>query len=577
MDDLPALYTRSRLGLLLRVKAQSYTNQIARALRDAPIRLMATGLLVALVWFGLYMMFRLVFDQFRRTPLEATVAIPLVFNFFFVAMLFMLAFSNAIITYSSLFGRTESTYLLTSPLTTLDVITLKYLEGLVIASWSLVVLGLPLMMALAHRATNSKLAVLSLNPPGNEWTFYVLFMAFFLAFIPIPAAIGLVMSWAAARFFPRRALRFSAVIAAVAVAAFIFRGVRLLRLDDTATESWIRSFLSRISFIESSFLPNYWVSKGIDHAMHGQLSESVLFLGVTIANALLLSWLAVRFVAKRFDTALERASTAGSRAPRRAQDSAAGLPGLVFFYLPGRLRLIAAKDLRTFFRDPMQWTQLVILFGLMVLYLTNMPTLTLQFSTRGWALVIPFLNLCAVSLILATFTCRFVFPLVSLEGRQLWMIGLLPVKRGHILIAKLAFAMTVCVLVGVSAMGLATWMLGLQPIWAAIHLLVTAAICFGLCGFSVGLGARLPMFQQTSMARIAGSLGGTTNLLASVALVTVILTGVGVATWRSRELSVNAWPDATSFAYCGGAAVAALLAGAIAMWIGARHFAKVEV
>ena len=86
-----------------------------------------------------------------------------------------------------------------------------------------------------------------------------------------------------------------------------------------------------------------------------------------------------------------------------------------------------AERLRTFVRDPAQWSQLTILFGLLVLYLANMPTLRLEFAASGWFLFIPFLNLCAVSLILATFTCRFVFPLVSLEGHQMWLLGVLPV------------------------------------------------------------------------------------------------------------------------------------------------------
>src|SRR3989338_4001539 len=104
-----------RLGLLLRVRGQAVTNRVAQALRDAPVRLAAAVLLIGLIWVGLYGLFRLVFVQLSRTPLEATVAIPLVFNFFFVAMLVLLAFSNAIIAYGALFGKTESPYLLTLP------------------------------------------------------------------------------------------------------------------------------------------------------------------------------------------------------------------------------------------------------------------------------------------------------------------------------------------------------------------------------------------------------------------------------------------------------------------------------
>ena len=149
--------------------------------------------------------------------------------------------------------------------------------------------------------------------------------------------------------------------------------------------------------------------------------------------------------------------------------------------------------------------------------------------------------------------------------------------RGHNQLAKFAFAKTVTVLVAVTAMGLATLMLELSHVWAVIHVGITMAVCFGLCGFAVGIGARLPMFHQTNVARIANGLGGTTNLLASIALVALVLTGVGVATWRSRDAVGEATPDAVSLLFCAAAALASVAAGALALWIGARHFNRVEV
>jgi len=551
------------LGLLLRVKARSGWNHVRYAVADAPVRIAAAVIMLILIWLGLAGLFLAVFAEFRRTPLEATVALPLIFNCFFIALLVMLMFSNAIIVYGGLFGKDESSYLMVAPLTPLDVVTLKYLESLALASWSLILIGLPLMVAMAHRA--------------QQPMFYVLFVAFFLAFIPIPAALGLLLAWASARFFPRRYLRSVVVIFGATIAALNVWGLRSLQIGDALPETWLRSFLAQMSFVESAFFPNQWVAAGIDHALHGNLAEAGLYLGVTIANALFMSWVVVRFVAKRFHAAHDRVSAGHGRDRRSAAAASGGLAGLTFVYLPKPLRLIAAKDLRTFFRDPMQWSQLVILFGLMALYLTNMPTWRVRFGSSGWALIIPFLNLCAVSLILATFTCRFVFPLVSLEGRQFWMIGLLPMRRRHILIAKFAFAMTVTLLVGVAAMGLAAHMLELQPGWTALHLIVTVAVCFGLCGFSVGIGGRLPMFDQRNVARIANGMGGTTNLLASVALVGIVLAGVGVATWHSRDAHFDAPPTAATTAMCLASAVVGVASGLIALRIGGKHLDRIEV
>lgn len=558
-----AAHSLPKLGLLLRVRARSMVNRLHGAILEAPIRLTVTALLIGLIWAGLYQLFRLVFVQLERSPLEATVAIPMVFNFFFLAMLALLAFSNAIIVHGFLFNRHESPFLLTLPLNPLDVVSLKYLESLVLSSWSVILLGMPLMFAMAE----------TVDEPASR----MLFLAFFLAFIPIPGALGLLSAWAVARFFPRRAARALTVAAVVLLVTLAIVGIRSIQLGEEAMEFWLNTFVARMSFVQAALLPNNWVASGIDHAMHLRYSEAFLYLGVTVANGFFLSWLSVQIVSSRLISAYDRIS-AGRDGERRAPSSASGgIAGSFFFYLPRRLRLIAAKDLRTFFRDPGQWSQLTILFGLLVLYLTNMPTLRMQLSASGWLLIIPFLNLCAVSLILATFTCRFVFPLMSLEGQKLWLVGVLPMDRGGLLVAKFAFAMTVTLAVALSAMCIGAILLGLDAVWTTIHLIVTVAVCFGLCGFSVGLGSRLPMFHQTNPARIANGLGGTTNLLASIGLVALTLTGVGIATWRSRYVPSGNLPDAFSLLLCASSVSISIIGGLSAMALGARHIRRVEV
>ena len=134
----------------------------------------------------------------------------------------------------------------------------------------------------------------------------------------------------------------------------------------------------------------------------------------------------------RFSVAFDHASSMRGSDRRPSSRPAGGLAGYIFFYLPMRMRLIAAKDMRTFFRAPLQWTQLVILFGLMALYLVNVPRFSGHNPLDGWGMIIPYLNFGAISFILATFTSRFVFPLVSLEGHQMWLIGMLPLTAREI-------------------------------------------------------------------------------------------------------------------------------------------------
>lgn len=553
------------LGLLVRVKLRGLTNRVTAAITEAPIRFFATALCIALVWIGLYFLFKAIFMYLKQSPLEAAVAIPMVFSFFFAALLVMLTISNAILAYLSLFIADEAPYLLSAPVPPRAYVSLKYLETLVFSSWSLVLLGLPLMLAMADLS-------------DEPWFYYPLFLIFFLAFVPIPGAVGLVIAWVAARFLTRRLRRRLAIGASIGAALAVVLFVHSVQVDELQPSLWLNNMLFRLNFIQSAILPSSWVSHGVEHALQYRINDALGYLAVTIANALFLSMIAVLFVARRLPVAFDRAASMRSGDARATRPPAGGVAGLVFCYLPHNMRLIATKDLRTFLRDPLQWTQLVILFGLMGLYLVNVPRFSSTLTPlEGWGQIIPYLNFGAISFILATFTSRFVFPLVSLEGHQLWLIGMVPLTTRQLLLAKFAFAMTVSVSVALSTTVLAAIMLKMPPVWAALQTLVMFAVCFGLCGLAVGIGARLPMFAERNAARIANGLGGTVNLVASVGLVLTMLTGMALLGIRNVHRGFGMPIDATSLGIGALIACGGFAAGIIALAVGARHLRRVEV
>ncbi len=552
------------VSTLARMKCRVLYNTAREVIIEAPVKVFATVGFMILIWFALYALFSLVFSYFQRNELQFVVAVPLLFNFFFVALLVLLAFSNAILTYGTLFTHEEANYLLSSPLRVDSTVALKFLESLFFSSWSLILLGLPLMMAIA-RAYDDR---------GPQ--FYPMFIAFFLAFVPIPGAIGLLTSWAIARYLPRSAGKLLIGAGVIAILIVIVWGMRSVRDIGLVSNEWLDGFFGRMALIQAAVLPSTWVTRGIEAAIDNRSEDALCYLLVTFANGLFLSWLAVSIVSRGFLPAFDRARGSSAQARKSVVQASGGLAGKLFFFLPTSARLIAAKDMRTFVRDPLQWSQLVILFGLMALYLLNAPRFEMDESSRLSAFV-PFLNLGAISFILATFTSRFVFPMVSLEGHQLWFIGLLPISRTWILLAKYAFSMVVTGGVAFAVMVLASYMLRISTTASLVYLAVTFCVCHGLCGFAVGFGARLPMFQQRNPARIANGLGGTINLISSVMLICTMLTGMGFVTFRVGDTGITTRAPQIVFLVVGLVCIVGLVAGTAAIWMGARHLKRLEV
>ena len=93
--------------------------------------------------------------------------------------------------------------------------------------------------------------------------------------------------------------------------------------------------------------------------------------------------------------------------------------------MPAAKREFIFKDLRLFFRDNTQWSQLILLGVLLLIYIFNIKSLPIHSGERipfSLVIVISFLNLGLAGFVLAAVAARFIFPAVSLEGRQMWLL-----------------------------------------------------------------------------------------------------------------------------------------------------------
>ena len=93
-------------------------------------------------------------------------------------------------------------------------------------------------------------------------------------------------------------------------------------------------------------------------------------------------------------------------------------------------RELVLKEMRLFFRDTTQWSQLILLAVLVIVYVFNIKFLPLRGEGMTFFLanVVPFLNLVLAGFVLASIAARFIFPGVSLEGRTLWLLRSSPMS-----------------------------------------------------------------------------------------------------------------------------------------------------
>ena len=270
-------------------------------------------------------------------------------------------------------------------------------------------------------------------------------------------------------------------------------------------------------------MPSWWLSTGLLAAADRTWSECVLFLTLMISNALFFRQLTL-WTAER----LYRPAYSGlfGKLRRRKRPRTVRLDRLLsrlMGWFPATVRLMTIKDFRLFRRDPLQWSQILIFVGFLILYFLYIPSFTYSTSAVSWVNMVSFLNLAVVGLLLSTFTTRFVFPMISLEGRRFWILGQLGVRRETLLWGKFLFAACGAIIPCAGLVLMSDLMLRVPILILFSHQLTCLLLCLGLAGIAVGLGAWLPNLREESPSRIAAGFGGTLTLVSSTLFILFVV------------------------------------------------------
>lgn len=474
-----------------------------------------TGMIVAcsaVFWTTLFVLFFEGFQFLDKNVGATNEIVEYLFGMFFLSLLILLVFSTGIITYTGLFHTREATFLLTTPAPPDQVFAFKFAEAMAFSSWGFLLLGSPMMAAYGITV-------------GASASFYLVFLAFLVGFVLIPGSLGAIGAILIANYMPRRARTGLIVLGGIVVVAGIYVAVRLSRTPGEAlSREFFDALIGQLAFSQHPLLPSTWLSKGLIGAARGDWTVGLFYLMTTTAHAglaYLLAAVAARDLYRRGYSRVQGGRSSRKRTGRYWIDA---VFHKAFFFLPREIRLLILKDLRTFRRDPAQWSQFLIFFGLLTFYFLNIRRLGYGDDTpliqRN---LLSFMNLAVTALILSTFTTRFIFPLLSLEGRNLWVLGLLPLSREAILWGKFAFAAGISLFATETLVVLSDWMLSVGPTMMLAHVIMAAILCLGLSGISVGLGARLPNLREEDPSKIASGFGGTLNLLVSLIFIVMVV------------------------------------------------------
>ncbi len=560
----------ARLTTLAWVRAKTLQNSLRLLRRQSRLKVFVILFFVVALWGGLFFVFRDGFRSLGTPPLEdfRDTIVQILFAVFFLSLFIMLTFSNAIIAYGSLFRSEETAFLFARPFLPWQIFVYKVSETLLFSSWAFLFLALPLIVAYGVSGR-------------SPWYFYPGAAAFFAMFAVIPAAAGGAATLLIARFLPhsmRKVLALLALIVAVPLALGWAAG--FLRFRETAgryaAERWVSDVLGRLSLSTSPLLPSFWIGDGIIQLKRGDPVAALFRFLLLLSTALFAATAGIHLGRWFYRAAYYRAQF---QARKRRGQWAGGFYRLMEHALPGMdpdLRLLVVKDVKIFVRDPVQWSQVLIFFGLLSIYFANMRNLHYDLNLPYWQNFISVLNLVATCLTLSTFTSRFIFPLLSLEGRKFWILGLLPIERKNLLYSKFWFAFIGAFVISEALTGLSDLILREPGPVAVLHAIAVLVISVGLSALAVGIGALYPNLREDNPSKIVSGFGGTLNLVLSVAFVALVIVLMVVPYHLSRMRPEVEFVQRMMLPGMLTAVAVGLAAVIVPLWLGVRAFERLE-
>jgi ABC-2 type transport system permease protein len=473
-------------------------------------------LLLALVALGFWAaVFGMAYKILRYIQSTSEVGVPLASKFLSIILLAfasLLLLSNLITALSSFFLAKDLDLLASSPTDWLRLYLAKLGETLLHSSWMVALMAVPIFTAYGMVFRGGPL-------------FPLVVIAALVPYFVLPGVIGSAITLVLVNVFPARRARDLLSLVAIGAIGGLVLLFRLVRPEQLASPEGVRNLLDYLAVLRaptSPFLPSEWATQMVMNWLLRVADPLPVVLLWTTAPALVV--LGAMLHGELYHRGFSKAQEGAERFIRGVGWSA--VMGRIFRRMPAARREFVLKDLRLFFRDATQWSQLILLAVLLVVYVFNIKSLPLFSGERVPVFLVSlvvFLNLGLAGFVLAAIAARFVFPAVSLEGKQMWLLRSSPLDLRALLWSKYWTGTIPLLVVAVLITFSTNALLQASTFMMMISLGTIVLLTFALSALALGFGALFPRFDTENAAQIPTGFGGMVYMMSAMVLLGVVL------------------------------------------------------
>lgn len=503
------------LCLLLSPRLLGLRNGVKRATRATRKRALLVGAIGIGFWALLFVLSSRVLLYFQRVEVIGDLLAHHLLAMVLLTFFSLLVFSNIITALSNLYLSADLEFCHASPAPIEHLFLSRFFSTLVDSSWMVLVFGVPVLLSYAY-----------VYRPGPGYYFTLLHAGVALAVIA--AQIGILLTMTLVSVFPAQRTRDIVMLLSLFVVValyFLFRFLRPERLVDPEAFFSVMQYMSALKAPDSPYLPSHWVAQILWARLTGSAEgepgfQTLLLWSTAAALSVINVWVAEAVYFSGFSKSQEARRRRGGK---RVLD---GFVAILRRPLGYGLSSMVEKDVRAFFRDNTQWSQLLLLAALVVVYLYNFSVLPLEKSPIRLEYLrneLAFLNMGLAGFVLCAVAVRFIFPAVSSEGGAFWIIRSSPLSLRRFLWGKFLLYILPMLLLAEILVILSNRFLGVSLFMMGLSAVTMFVAVFGIVAMAVGLGALYPDFKFQNIAQVSTGFGGLMYMIISVVFIAVII------------------------------------------------------
>ena len=504
------------LFLLLSPGLAGIKNHLGGSGSTGKKRTVFIGLLGIAFWVGMFVVSCRVLSYFQSIEMIGDLLARYLLTMLILTIFSLLIFSSVISALSNLYLSDDLELCLSTPVSIEVIFLSRAIMSFVNSSWMILVFSMPVFIAYGY-----------VYESGAD--FYFTFLHMIIALSMIASGVGIFLTMALVHIIPAQRTRDIILLLSIVMVIalyFLFRFLRPERLVDPEAFFSVVQYMGALKAPDSPYLPTRWISETIWGSLRSSTGQDHLFeillTWTTAASVMVINiWIASLVYFSGFSKSREaRKRRSGGKRVLEIVARACARP------FGNGIGAVISKDIKVFFRDNSQWTQLLLLGALVVVYVYNFSVLPLHKSPIPLDFLqneLAFLNLGLAGFVLSAVCSRFVFTSVSTEGKAYWIIQTSPLGMKRYLWGKYLLFLPPMLILGEALVILTNYFLNVTSFMMVLSAVTMLFLTFSIVALAMGFGAVYPRFKHENIAQVSMGFGGLSFMITSALLTAVVI------------------------------------------------------